>query len=98
VVHKHALRSCRGQITVTAKGATYRANEPEDNAKDGFTFAFGQFTSSLSGGELTIKTTGKTYRFTAADASTRDGGKARMQELATRLSRGRTGAIPPSRP
>ena len=68
MLHKHALRGCRGTLTATAKGVEYRAEKPEDNAKDGFTFAFGQFASSLSGDSLTIKARGKTYNFKAADA------------------------------
>jgi diguanylate cyclase (GGDEF)-like protein len=98
VVHKHTLRSCRGQLTVTAKGVDYRADKPEDHAKDGFTSAFGDFSSSLSGDELTIKTAGRTYRFKAADTSAADGGRTRLQAVAARLSRVPTGTKPPSRP
>jgi len=67
-------------------------------AKDGFTFAFGQFASSLSGDNLAITISGKTYNFKAADVSARDNGKARLQQLAARIARGRAGSRPPSRP
>jgi hypothetical protein len=85
-------------LTVTAKGVGFRADQPEDNAKDGFTFAFGQFASSLAGDELTIKASEKTYRFKATDAGGKDDGRARLQALAARIARGRAGSKPPSRP
>jgi hypothetical protein len=85
-------------LTVTAKGVEYRADQPEDNAKDGFTSAFGQFASSLSGDNLTIKTSGKTYNFKAADVSAANDGTARLREFAARISRLQAGSKPPSRP
>ena len=87
IVHKHALRGCRGQLTVSSRGLAFVPDKQEDRAKDGFVFNFSEFTSAASGDELTVKSRAKTYRFKAADVAGKDEGRARIQEIGTRISR-----------
>ena len=91
VVHKHAIRGCRGQLTVTSRGVAFVPDKQEDRVKDAFVLAFGEFLSDLSGDELTVKTQARTYRFKAADAG---GGEsqASLRDIADRIARLRAAA------
>jgi hypothetical protein len=87
VVHKHAVRGCRGQLTVSPRGVAFVPDKEEDRVKDGFVFKYGEFLSAVSGDELTVTSQAKTYRFKAADASGKGEGRTRIQELGSRISR-----------
>ena len=87
VVHKHAVRGCRGQLTVSPRGLAFVPDKEEDRVKDGFVFKYGEFLSAVSGDELTVTSQAKTYRFKAADASGKGEGRTRIQELGSRISR-----------
>jgi len=88
-LHKHALRGCRGQLTLTPSGLAYVPEKPEDKAKDGFALRFGEFQSSVSGDELTIRAHAKTYRFKAADVRSDDEGRSRIAAFGKRLAAAR---------
>jgi diguanylate cyclase (GGDEF)-like protein len=87
VVHKHAVRGCRGQLTVSPRGVAFVPDKVEDRAKDGFVLKYGEFLSAVSGDELTVTSQAKTYRFKAADASGKDEGRTRIQDIGSRISR-----------
>jgi EAL domain-containing protein (putative c-di-GMP-specific phosphodiesterase class I) len=87
VVHKHALRGCRGQLTVSQRGLDFVPEQDEDKKNDAFSFKYSEFQHSFSGGELTVQSKTRTYRFKAADATGADGGRARLQEIADRITR-----------
>ena len=86
VVHKHALRGCRGQLAVSSAGVAFVPDREEDKAKDGFTFKYSEFLYAVSGDELTVKSNARTYRFRAADTNGKDDGRARLQEIGDRMS------------
>ncbi len=88
-LHKHALRGCRGQLTLTSAGLAYVPEKAEDKAKDGFSLRFGEFQSSVSGDELVIKAHAKSYRFKAADAKSDDEGRSRIGAFGKRLEAAR---------
>jgi EAL domain-containing protein (putative c-di-GMP-specific phosphodiesterase class I) len=92
VVHKHAIRGCRGQFTVTSRGAAFVPDKREDRAEDAFDLPFSEFLSAVSGDELTVKTQERTYRFKAADAGGADKGPASLQQIADRIARLRPAA------
>jgi hypothetical protein len=87
VVHKHAVRGCRGRLTVSPRGVAFVPDKEEDRVKDGFVFKYDEFLSAVSGDELTVTSQAKTYRFKAADASGKDEGRTRIQEIGSRISR-----------
>jgi len=87
LVHKHALRGCKGQFTVTSRGVAFVPDNKEDRAKDAFALAFGEFLSDVSGDELTVKTQARTYRFKAAEVGGGVEGLASLQEIADRIAR-----------
>jgi diguanylate cyclase (GGDEF)-like protein/PAS domain S-box-containing protein len=87
VVHKHALRGCRGQLTVSQRGLVFVPEQDEDKRNDAFSFKYSEFQHSFSGDELTVQSKTRTYRFKAADATGADGGRARLQEIADRITR-----------
>ena len=87
VVHKHALRGCRGQLSVSSAGVAFFPDKEEDKSKDAFAFKYGEFLSAVSGDELTVKSNARTYRFKAADLTGKDDGRARLQEIGERISR-----------
>ena len=92
LVHKHALRGCRGQFTVTSRGVAFVPDNQEDRAKDSFRFPFSEFRATVSGDELTVKSQARTFRFKAADVGGKDEGLASLQEIADRISRLRPAA------
>ena len=87
VVHKHALRGCRGQLSVSSAGVAFVPDNEEDKSKDAFAFKYGEFLHAVSGDELTVKSNGRTYRFKAADVTGKDDGRARLQEIGDHISR-----------
>ena len=87
LVHKHALRGCKGQFTVTSRGVAFVPDNKEDRAKDSFLFPFSEFRATVSGDELTVKSRARTYRFKAADGGGKDESLASLQEIADRISR-----------
>jgi EAL domain-containing protein (putative c-di-GMP-specific phosphodiesterase class I) len=87
LVHKHALRGCQGQFTVTSRGVAFVPDDQEDRAKDSFRFPFSEFRATVSGDELTVKSRARTYRFKAADGGGKDESLASLQEIADRISR-----------
>jgi hypothetical protein len=92
LVHKHALRGCKGQFTVTSRGVAFVPDNQEDRAKDSFLFPFGEFRATVSGDELTVKSRARTYRFKAPDGVGKDEGLASLQKVADRISRLRPAA------
>jgi diguanylate cyclase (GGDEF)-like protein len=92
LVHKHALRGCRGRFTVTSRGVSFVPDNQEDRAKDGFALAFSEFLSAVSDDELTVKTQARTYRFKAPDGVGKDEGLANLQHIADRIARLRPAA------
>ena len=95
VVHKHALRGCEGRLTVSGSGVAFVPHKADDRADDAFSFKYGQFVHTLSEDELTIKSRTRTYRFKAADGSNKDESRARLREIASRMSRARP--VPPAK-
>jgi diguanylate cyclase (GGDEF)-like protein/PAS domain S-box-containing protein len=93
VVHKHTLRGCRGQLAVSSGGVAFVPDRNEDKSKDAFRFKYSEFSSAVSGDELTIQAGTRTFRFKAAGVSGKDEGRARLQEIAHRISR-----LRPARP
>jgi len=93
VVHKHALRGCRGQLSVSSAGVAFVPDKEEDKSKDAFAFKHGEFLSAVSGDELTVKSNLRTYRFKAVDATGKDAGRARLQEIGDQISRRRPAPI-----
>jgi diguanylate cyclase (GGDEF)-like protein/PAS domain S-box-containing protein len=87
LVHKHALRGCKGQFTVTSRGVAFVPDNKEDRAKDSFLFPFSEFRATVSGDELTVTSRARTYRFKAADGGGKDESPASLQEIADRISR-----------
>jgi EAL domain-containing protein (putative c-di-GMP-specific phosphodiesterase class I) len=87
VVHKHALRGCRGQLSVSSAGLEFVPDKEVDKSKDAFAFNHGEFLHAVSGDELTVKSNARTYRFKAADTTGKDGGTARLQEIGAHISR-----------
>ena len=85
--HKHALRGCEGRLTVSRSGVAFVPDKADDRADDAFSFKFGQFAHALSDDELTIKSKTRTYRFKAAGGRSKDENRARLQEIAGRISR-----------
>jgi hypothetical protein len=75
VVHKHALRGCRGQLFVSSAGVEFVPDKEVDKSKDAFAFNHGEFLHAVSGDELTVKSNARTCRFKAADTTGKDGGK-----------------------
>jgi diguanylate cyclase (GGDEF)-like protein/PAS domain S-box-containing protein len=92
LVHKHALRGCKGQFTVTSRGVAFVPDNQEDRAKDSFVFPFSEFRATVSGDELTVKSRARTYRFKAPDGVGKDEGLASLQKVADRISRLRPAA------
>jgi hypothetical protein len=92
LVHKHALRGCKGQFTVTSRGVAFVPDNQEDRAKDSFLFPFSEFRATVSGDELTVKSRARTYHFKAPDGGGKDGGLASLQNVADRISRMRPAA------
>jgi diguanylate cyclase (GGDEF)-like protein/PAS domain S-box-containing protein len=92
LVHKHALRGCKGQFTVTSRGVAFVPDNQEDRAKDSFVFPFSEFRATVSGDELTVKSRARTYRFKAPDGGGKDEGLASLQKVADRISRLRPAA------
>ena len=86
VVHKHALGGCEGRLTVSGSGVAFVPAKADDRAEDAFSFKHGQFLHTLSEDELTIKSRTRTYRFKAADGRSKDESRARLREIASRLS------------
>ncbi len=87
VVHKHALRGCRGQLSVSSAGVAFVPDKDEDKSKDAFAFNHGEFLHAVSGDELTVKSNARTYRFRAADTTGKDDGRGRLQEIGAHISR-----------
>ena len=87
IVHKHTLRGCRGQLTVSSLGVAFVPDKAEDRAKDAFSFKYGEFLSAVSGDELTVKSQTRTYRFEAADAGGQDESRTRVQEIGGQITR-----------
>ena len=87
LVHKHALRGCRGQLSVSSAGVAFVPDKEADKSKDAFAFNHGEFLHSVSGDELTVKSNARTYRFKAADTTGKDDGRARLQEIGDRIAR-----------
>ncbi len=87
VVHKHALRGCEGRLTVSGSGVAFVPDKADDRANDAFSLKYGQFVHALSEEELTIKSNMRTYRFKAAGGSSKDENRARLREIARRMSR-----------
>ena len=92
LVHKHALRGCKGQFTVTSRGVAFVPDNQEDRAKDSFLFPFSEFRATVSGDELTVKSRARSYRFKAPDGVGKDEGLASLQKVADRISRLRPAA------
>jgi hypothetical protein len=78
---------CRGQLTVSQRGLVFVPEQDEDKRNDAFSLKYSEFQTSLSGDELTVQSKTRTYRFKAADATGADGGRARLQEIADRITR-----------
>ena len=87
VVHKHALRGCRGQLSVSSAGVEFVPDKEVDKSKDAFAFNHGEFLHAVSGDELTVKSNARTYRFKAADTTGKNDGTARLQEIGAHISR-----------
>ncbi len=86
VVHKHALGGCTGRLTVSGNGVAFVPDKAEDRADDAFSLKHGQFLHTLSEDELTIKSRTRTYRFRAADGRSKNESRARLREIASRMS------------
>jgi hypothetical protein len=86
VVHKHALGGCTGRLTVSGNGVAFVPDKAEDRADDAFSLKHGQFLHTLSEDELTIKSRTRTYRFRAADGRSKNESRARLREIAGRMS------------
>jgi hypothetical protein len=86
LVHKHALRGCKGQFTVTSRGVAFVPDNKEDRAKDAFLLPFSAFRAAVTDDELTVKTQTRTYRFKAADGNGKQDGLASLQKIADRIS------------
>ena len=95
VVHKHALRGCEGRLTVSGSGVAFVPDKADDRADDAFSFKYGQFVHRLSEDELTITSKTRTYRFKAAGGRSKDDNRARLREIAGRISRLRS--APPAK-
>jgi EAL domain-containing protein (putative c-di-GMP-specific phosphodiesterase class I) len=86
VFHKHALRGCRGLLTLSQGGLAFVPEKEEDRRKDGFSFEYSEFQASLSGDELAVKADARIYRFKAADVTGKDTGRMRLQEVADQIT------------
>jgi EAL domain-containing protein (putative c-di-GMP-specific phosphodiesterase class I) len=87
IVHKHALGSCRGLLTVSRSGVAYIPEKEKDKATDAFTLKFNEFLYALSDDSLTIKSNSRSYRFKAADATGKDDNRSRLQQIVDGITR-----------
>jgi len=74
VVHQHRLGSCRGLLTVSRGGVAFAPDQASE-ARDAFSFKYGQFVHDLTSEELTIKSSARTYRFKSAVVGAEDNGE-----------------------
>ena len=87
LVHRHALRGCRGRLTVSSRGVAFVPDKAEDRAKDAFALKYSEFRSAVSGDELTVTSPARTYRFKAADEGSKDARRTFLQGIQTRIAR-----------
>ena len=72
---------------MSGSGVAFVPDKADDRANDAFSLKYGQFVHALSEDELTIKSNTRTYRFKAAGGSSKDENRARLREIARRMSR-----------
>jgi diguanylate cyclase (GGDEF)-like protein/PAS domain S-box-containing protein len=85
VEHKHALRSCRGLLTVSRSGIAFVPDKEKDD--DAFTLKYNELLYVLSDDSLTVKSNAKSYRFKAADVTGEDDNRARLQKVVESIMR-----------